>query len=212
MRTFWKASLLVTFFVGSFLSSCQKESTETTQTRKNSINSNSVLGKKLENPYSVATMQRAWDNLYGGQSKETISASHYYIKFFPHGEDDLTLLHNDTLLDLYQYPLDYEIIEGSTTYQDPTVPEGTPTPLYASVPVTHDIPSVDFEVLEELFIPEEWENDNGKFSHEELLREAYRITDNIYDEGLTKGDWTPSGSVKAFGKRHSHIQPRKIDL
>lgn len=197
MRSFWK-TLVVLLCVGSLLTSCQKEPSENLQKLPDGIPSNSVLGKKLENPYSVANMQKAWDNLYGEQRKETISASHYYIKFLPSSEDDLTLLHNDTLLDLYQYPLDYEIIEGSTTYQDPTIPEGTPTPLYASIPVTYDIPNVDFEVLEELFIPEELENNNGKFSYEELLREAYRITNNIYDDGFAKDDWTPSGSVKAY--------------
>lgn len=98
MKVFRKFYVLfvVIIFV---LASCQKEQTSISQTPADAIQSNSVLGKKLENPYSVATMQRAWDNLYGGQSKETISASHYYIKFFPHGEDDLTLLHNDTLSD-----------------------------------------------------------------------------------------------------------------
>lgn len=123
MKAFRKILVLFAFVI-FVLVSCQKEQTNTSQTPTDAIQSNSVLGKKLENPYSVSNMQKAWDNLYGEQnSKETISASHYYIKFFPRDEDDLSLLHNDTLLELYQYPLDYEIFEGSTTYQDPEHPK-----------------------------------------------------------------------------------------
>ena len=201
--------ILVLFaFVIFVLVSCQKEQTNTSQTPTDAIQSNSVLGKKLENPYSVSNMQKAWDNLYGEQnSKETISASHNYIKFFPRDEDDLSLLHNDTLLELYQYPLDYEIFEGSTTYQDPETPEGTPTPLYASVPIVYEIPSVDYEVLEELFIPEELANNNGKFRYEELLREAYRITNNVYDDGIIKSEWTPSGYVKVYDSNKGSFVP-----
>ena len=197
MKTLWKALVLFSFAT-TMIASCQKEPSEKPQTLSDGIHGNSVLGKKLENPYTVANMQRAWDNLYGEQRKETISASHYYIKFIPRNEDDLSLLHNDTLLDLYQYPLDYEIIEGSTTYQDPTVPEGTPTPLYVSVPVNHKIPDVDYVVLEELFIPEELENTNGKFPYVELLKEAYRITNNVYSDDDTRDEWTPSGKITAW--------------
>lgn len=114
MKTLWKPLVLFSFAT-IMLASCQKEPSEKPQTLSDGIHGNSVLGKKLENPYTVANMQKAWDNLYGEQRKETISASHYYIKFIPRDEGDLSLLHNDTLLDLYQYPLDYEIIEGSTT-------------------------------------------------------------------------------------------------
>ena len=208
MKSFLK-SLVILLFVCSSLTSCKKDSSENEnfQTLTDGIHWNSVLGKKLENPYSVANMQRAWDNLYGGQNKETITASHYYIKFFPYGEDDLTLLHNDTLLNLYQYPLDYEVIEGSTTYQDPTIPEGIPTPLYASVPVTYEIPNVDYEVLEELFIPEELENNNGRFSYEDLLREAYRITNNVYYDDDARGEWTPSGKITAWDDSKNAFVP-----
>lgn len=209
MKAFRKTLVLLAFIIFA-LAGCQKEQTSISQTPTETIQTNSVLGKKLENPYSVTNMQKAWNNLFGNQnSKETILASHYYIKFFPRDEDDLTLLHNDTLLELYQYPLDYEVFEGSTTYQDPGTPEGTPTPLYASIPLSYEIPDVDYEILEELYIPEELANSDDKFpnNYKELLREAYRITNNVYDDGISKSEWFPSGSVMVYDTNKGDFVP-----
>lgn len=86
-----------------------------------------VLGDKLENPYSVENMKKALEELQGsGMSSKSsidISATHLYVRFLPKNEDELTVLKNDTTLDLFDYPLDYEIVENGTYYHDSSLPD-----------------------------------------------------------------------------------------
>jgi len=74
------------------------------------------LGKKLENPYSVENMQKAWSNLKTSNTSGRISGneieittSHRCIKFIPKNEVDLAVIKRDSSLVLYEYPLDHEI-------------------------------------------------------------------------------------------------------
>ncbi len=175
----------------------------------------SFLGKKLNNPYSLKNMQKALNNLLDRKHlpHETISASHLYVRFKPHNEGDLSLLKQDTTLILYAYPLDYEIIEGTTTYRDPSVPKDEPTYQYASVPVDYDFPAVDYEILEQLYIPEQI-NDNriqAKVSVEELVDEALRITGNL-DENeplARRRRWRPAGTIKVWDSVFNRYVPVK---
>ena len=83
------------------------------------------LGKKLENPYSVDNMKKAWNNISssGRLSEEIeIAPTHYYVKFKPVNEEEREILTDDTTLVLYDYPLDYEIAEEGHYYRDPNVP------------------------------------------------------------------------------------------
>ena len=89
----------------------------------------SVVGNKLENPYSVQNMQRALDNLLAKNkaktlSNSTIEATHYYVKFFATSKEDMDALEADSL-ELFSYPLDYEIevageyyVEEESEYSD----------------------------------------------------------------------------------------------
>jgi len=129
------------------------------------------LGKKLENPYSVANMKKAYKSLKAKSTLATTSANlstlsndveiaikptHLYLKFIPKNDEELSILESDSTLILYSYPLDYEIIEGDGEYRDPDVPEGQPTYQYCAVKVDKKLPTeVESEILEELFIPDE---------------------------------------------------------
>jgi hypothetical protein len=71
------------------------------------------LGEKLDNPYSVSNMRVAYDSLVKQNnrlnfSSDIIKTTHYYLKFFVSSAEDYDLLVADSL-DLYEYPLDYEI-------------------------------------------------------------------------------------------------------
>ena len=63
-----------------------------------------VLGEKLQNPYSIKSLQRASSkekSIIGFTIQETdITPTHYYVRFFP-------------------FPLDHKIIEGGSFYRDP---------------------------------------------------------------------------------------------
>ena len=99
--------------------------------------SQTVLGDKLDNPYSVANMRKALESLApedrGGLSIEDISTSHFYVKFRPANYDELDRIKQDTTLILYDIPLDYEITSQGEYYHDPSIPDSLPTYQYASV-------------------------------------------------------------------------------
>ncbi|MBY0424897.1 MAG: hypothetical protein K2Q22_04605, partial [Cytophagales bacterium] len=84
------------------------------------------LVRKLENPYSVSNMQRAYANISKSDARIALSeivvaTTHKYIKFKPKNVEELAVLKQDSSLVLYTYPLDYEISQGSA-YHDPSVP------------------------------------------------------------------------------------------
>ena len=199
-----------------FLSSCKKqEIPSSTETRTNIT----VLGKKLENPYSVENMRRAYNNLKSDKVSHHVStegieikATHYYIKFKPRNQSELDTLKNDSTLVFYNYPLDYEIHEGNTYYHDPSLPDSIPTFQYCSVPVGKTLPDVvEYEVLSDLFIPDERSSESttssvggasGQFV-EALVDEALRITGNLPAKGnkgakTLGGSWRPAGTIRIW--------------
>ena len=172
------------------------------------------LVKQLENPYSVANMQKAYDNLQKSNARIStegieVTTTHKYIKFKPKNNQELEILKDDTTLVLYSYPMDYEITQGSY-YHDPSIPDSLPTYQYCSVPVDKQLPSgVTYEVLENLYIPDE-NKDGGntnlrKASDESvtaLVDEALRITDNLEptpkNARVTASSWRPAGRVRVW--------------
>ena len=163
-----------------------------------------VLGVKLQNPYSVSNMLQAYSNL---QSKDpdfplmSISTNYRYIKFMPQNESQLDLLKSDSTIILYDIPLDYEIIENGTYYHDPSLPDTAVTYQYCSLPISKVIPSVPYIILENLYIPPiEYDFSRGNTMaqyYEALEEEALRITDNLDPDDNTRADyWTPAGRIQ----------------
>lgn len=173
------------------------------------------LGKKLENPYSVVNMRRAWDSLKvkSKVSKDgEIETTHLYLRFIPKTEDELAILKADSTLVLYDIPLDYDIAESGDFYHDPEIPEEQPTFQYASVPLGHTLPKdIEYELLEELFVPDEdfdtIASSESKFASKEviykLVDESLRLTGNLDTDEIenpmaAKSKWRPAGIVRVF--------------
>ncbi|NPD86799.1 hypothetical protein HNS38_18700 [Lentimicrobium sp. L6] len=109
-----------------FLTSCSKDNykgAETSETKSTSATQSNdpialgetiVLGAQLENPYSVENMQLAYNSLVkeGKQIPQSLSVytSHYYVRFLPEDENELDFLLQDSTIELFDYPLDYEIV------------------------------------------------------------------------------------------------------
>lgn len=170
---------------------CKKEDNFTNIQHENVTNSQQgegaiKLGKKLENPYSLKNMQKAYSNLKSDSrlksamtESDSITASHLYVRFLPKDSLENSILIKDTTLELFTYPLDYEITETGTYYHDPTIPVDQPTWLYTAVPHGYVFPSIRYEILDECYIPEE--NNTLKSSTEFLAFleiEAYKISGN----------------------------------
>ncbi len=211
--------LVLILFLATVCSSCKKENLDDynyVEERQNEAVYNSgkrttstssgatVLGVKLQNPYSVSNMQQAYSNL---QSKDpdfplmSISTNYRYIKFMPQNEYQLDLLKSDSTIILYDIPLDYEILENGTYYQDPSLPDTAVTYQYCSLSINKAIPSVPYTILENLYIPPiEYDFSRGNAMtqyYEALEEEALRITDNLEPDDNTRASyWTPAGRIQ----------------
>ncbi|MDN5201218.1 hypothetical protein QQ008_07590 [Fulvivirgaceae bacterium BMA10] len=170
------------------------------------------LGKKLENPYSVRNMKKAWESLQRKgryRNHVNVRTTHLYIRFVPEDYGELDLLSKDSTLILWDFPLDHEREEGGVFYRDPTIPIDKPTYQYTAVEVDRNLPEVNYELLAELYIPEDDEQIIiGRRSNviTDLLRESFRLTGNEddFDEpdlNSQRARWNPSGTIKVEDKR-----------
>ena len=184
-----------------------------------------VLGKKLENPYSVENMQKAYQNLKkkkGDIPDIVIEATHLYIRFLPNNHEEYDRLLWDSIIEIYDHPLDFEILQVGNFYHDPSLPVSSITWQYSAIPIGHSLPTnIRYELLAELFIPPTHydfntnkKSDNLNELYELLEEEAFRITNNILESLNNKGSkWTPKGSIKAFDdvlNRYVPIQGVKV--
>jgi hypothetical protein len=188
------------------------------------------LGKKLENPYSVANMRKALDSVKGNMktsktskmssslSDFDIETSHLYVKIEPETELEELKLKKDTTQIFFDYPLDYEFPE-QVLNEVGTNDEKTISTYYVAVPKDYVFPAgIKTEVLEELYIPEQdpyFDNiaETGKASKiainskEDLLANllitAYTLTHNEKQLGLENGATSKTSKAAwwIFGKR-----------
>lgn len=175
------------------------------------------LGAKLENPYSLKNMQRAYDLLDQKTKSDDsfkLSATHLYLKFKPANEEELTKIKQDTSIVWYSYPMDHEEIPDSENYHDPAIPDSLPTYQYASINIDKwsvvSFKDIEHEILEELFIPDEdkigMETRSGGYTGsnglsddvvDKLVTTAFIITHNEVELNQTKsrGKWRPQGVI-----------------
>lgn len=195
--------LILLMIFGLF--SCQKDEMTLESENKTDINGDvepkgmMVLGNKLENPYSVENMKKAYESLKSSTTLKSattdtfeVVANTLYIRFLPKDSTDLRILWADTTIELFDFPLDYEIVEEGFYYHDPEIPEGQPTWQYTSVPIDYQFPNVKYEIIEECYIPEDDEEDielKSSYSDDfygQLELEAFRITGNLEEESTLK--------------------------
>ena len=83
-----------------------------------------------------------------------IQTTHFYVKFTPADEDQLRLIKQDSTILVTDYPLDVEFSE-SWHENRPDLPEGQLPEYFTSIPVSRSIPSAPYQVLGNLYIPED---------------------------------------------------------
>lgn len=134
-------------------------SAEAVSVDKEKFGNTIILGKKLNNPYSLKNMQAAYDSLcresgVATRSVDMLQPTHLYVRFLPKDSVDINRLDKENL-DLFCYPLDYDVEQWGDYYHDPSIPEDQPTWQYTRVPVGYDFPDVQYEILDTCFIPED---------------------------------------------------------
>ena len=115
-----------------------------------------VLGKQLEDPYSVENMTKALAEIYPTKAgRIVLPPTDYYVRFLPEDESQYERLVRDGL-QLMDHPMDYEILREGDYYHDPALAEDRITWQYAVVPTDYTFPSgIRYEILEECYIPAE---------------------------------------------------------
>lgn len=126
-----------------------------------------IIGEKLRNPYSLEVMKQACDMLYPPTRGEApvsdtlIVPNVKYVRFLPTDSVEYRLL-MDSDLELFNYPLDYDILGDPSDYHDPNLPPEQITWQYTVVPIEQTLPSVNrVEVLGTGFIPNSGKNTIG---------------------------------------------------
>ena len=179
-----------------------------------------VLGAQLTNPYTVTNMQAAFATLALEDpefcdNSFNVRTTHYYVKFKPQNEDDVEAIIDDSTLILYDYPLDRKIVNNGNYYKDPTLSESTPNYRYACVPYGYTFPNVQYDIIANLYIPEEdpllvYDDDSElDICVDKLVYEALSITGNLDSFNIVEPDtnapeplfsrrskWNPSGIIR----------------
>lgn len=121
-----------------------------------------ILGAQLTGfPYSVATMQQAYLSLYGSSTQAVENA--LYMRFKPTTFDQLATL-EDQDIDLFDYPLDYEVVQEGDYYDDGVTNSESIPWLYAVVPVNFVTPSgITSELLQRIHVPDDYRVENKAF-------------------------------------------------
>lgn len=138
------------------------------------------LGKKLDNPYSLKNMKKAIKLLMSIEPSadypgaENLEPTHLYVRFLPENSNELSILEKDSKLIYDPVPFGYENTLAIAYYHDPSIPEHKITWLYAFVPVNYTFPNVRHEILEQIYRPDEEEN--------ELEVLALKLTGNLKNE------------------------------
>lgn len=191
-----------------------------------------VLGKKLNNPYTVANMRAAYERLKGGSASGRVAeeldirTTHLYVKFRPDNWQEYDTLTLDSTIYFSDRPIDYEVDLQGDGYHDPSVPDTLPTFQYTAIPVGYLPPEgIDYEVIDELYLPSQdtaatadGRRQDMEALLDELEYEALLLTGNLDEQetrsdkggrtqGLLPSKFHPTGYIRVFDTRLGRVIP-----
>ncbi len=129
-----------------------------------------VLGQARSIPYAVETIRQAYNNLYHA-GLTTLLPNYQYVRFLPQNPEDVGELLRSGV-ELWDFPLHYDIEYMGEYYHDPSVSDSTYTWQYTVVPYNYVFPNVPYEVIEQLaLVPED----------SRIAEEAFHLTNNEFE-------------------------------
>lgn len=181
-------------------------------TREKFTDEQLILGAKLENPYSIKNMEKASKSLKDkGKDIKNIKIIHnyLYVRLLPKNESEFNKINADKSIEIFEYPLDYEIKKQGNKYKDPLLKESKYTWLYCAVPSNKVFDKeIKLEILEYLFLPfgNGKGNETEKLSKEEkddlkeLEEESMILTRNnsLNKKNGKTSDWYASGRITVW--------------
>lgn len=185
-----------------------------------------IIGQKLENPYSVENMRKAYASLMERQESHRISyearilqdsmfiqATDYYVRFLVENDEQRNLLLADSL-NLSTIPLDVEFEQEENYYVDETTNTDEAQWFYTSVPKDYSFhPEISYEKLEDLFLFEESETDERLASNHVSIDFLYDLEDEAL---LMTGNYEHEEALSTSGqesqnwlfRRRSRVRPK----
>ena len=165
-----------------------------------SIERATVLGSRLNNPYTIANMRTAYANLR--ITNVTVDITNLYVRFKPTTADQLDLLENTMEaqnLELFDTPVDYDVSYEGDYYQDPAIAQEQISWQYAVVLPTFTFPAgIQYETIAQLHIP----NDN----YTAVETEAERIA-NPYNNTTVNSTTTSNSTTTTTTTSNSKKLP-----
>jgi hypothetical protein len=169
-------------------------------------------------------MQQAYKEVHLTKSSTlsdvTLSPTDIYVRFLPKDSMEMRILEEDLNLELFCYPLDYDIVVDGTTYHDPSIPEDQITWQYTTVKPDFVFPqNIAYEILEECYIPDEDDEDDEDESEEEIvtkggsvnwkslelkafeiagLLEKFTKNEEAKTKGLFGKSYYPTGTIRVY--------------
>jgi len=198
------------------LAACNEDDidlTESTNSTVRDANNDSedmmVIGKEIENPYSIKYMRMAFNDMTNGSISKSspnynLEANCLYVRFLPKDMDEFEKLYADTTIELFDYPLLNEIEVEGDYYHDPTLPEDAITWQYTTVPVNYKFPNIRYEILDSCFIPDDYEQTLSKkfsnFDTDRLTYLAFKYAgqEDEYQCDISKKRQSPSGQFRVY--------------
>ena len=166
-----------------------------------------VLGEKMNDPYDIAFMSEAFQQLKAEGSElpfDVLEPTGMYVRVLAGSTAELDLLEADTNMTWFDFPLDYEIISNGTYYHDPTLPDSA-TWKYGVIPMNYSLPSsLQHELIYNVFIPDdypEYEKYEEEFDRLEEISESlcgYEEEDDEKEISTKASKWYPSATIEAW--------------
>lgn len=157
-----------------------------------------VLGRQLEDPYSVKNITKALQSLNPTRADRVdVTPTNKYVRFLPKTDEEYTRL-LDLGLDLIDHPLDYQVLKDGDYYHDPEIDEDSITWQYAVVDKDFEAPEgIRYEVLDDCYIPDNAADTKADgIDWAEVEREAFRLTGNEdLLEPRTRSKEKPAGRI-----------------
>lgn len=209
------------------INSCQKDEEYITTNNQEEASAIDLYGsRKLENPYTVSNMEKALKNIKskidskkitGKASKSIegleITISHYYIKFIPETKDQEGIIKQDSTLHVFDYPLDWEFTDAYLDNRT-ELPEDTYPEYYTAVPVDKSLPQgVPYEIIEELYIPEEdpmFNNNLDKSNQDSTKRGTINNNEDLLRHLLNEAYTLTGNEEDLYEKPKNHNNPEAI--
>lgn len=206
MKPFITYKQLTFALLTTLLFSCQKDEfldtpqaktpeTPVTEATQQDILPQIILGKKLENPYSVANMKRAYKSLKEKRALITASSSSslaslsteqnveiettdYYVKFWIETDEQKNMLIADSL-NLSDIPLDVEVLKEGIEFIDEEAQKEKAHWVYTSVTKDYTFrPEITYKILEDLFLIEPSTIEGQEEEEEETQQGSGQIATN----------------------------------